>query len=164
MELGDIRTLKKPWVVVMVGAPGSGKSTIAATIAASYGAVVLSADDMRERITGDAGNKTVNHEAWEMVYAEAKLLLARGGCVVLDGTHARRSERKRTVAMCKDWGAAAVVAMCVHTSLRTAVLRNTARSRQVPERAIAMIHAVIQQAPPTQSEGFTAVVYIDNEV
>lgn len=100
-------------LVIVGGAPGTGKSTTARRMATEIGAVVLSSDEVRKELAGipleehraeplDSGRYAP--ESTEAVYDEllqrASQLLSMGESVVLDATwsDASRRERARAVA------------------------------------------------------------------
>lgn len=163
MRLDNLPDLECPWVAMMVGTPGSGKSTIAEQVGALMGVPVYSADKMRESLTGDASDQSVNAAAWEMVYDEAARQLEAGCNVIVDGTHANPEWRKRDAKRYGDMGARAVVAIYVELPLETTHVRNRNRERIVPPAAIERIHNAITTSPPTLAEGFDGVIRINNE-
>lgn len=131
---------------VMVGAPGSGKSTKAKELAAIENAVVIAGDDIREELYGSAdiqGNWVEIHDVIEARVAEAA---GRGQSVILDGTHYRASYRKQAVAMLNSYGYDIVEAVIVQVSLATCLARNFQRSRHVPDYVIEKMHGKLESS------------------
>jgi predicted kinase len=123
---------------VMVGAPGSGKSTFALELAESENALVVSGDDIRAELYGDAnvqGNWVEIHDRIEELVSEAC-----GMDIVLDGTHYRASYRKQAVAMLKSYGYDKIEAVVVNPTVETCLKRNASRLRKVPEHVIRTMH------------------------
>ena len=61
--------MKKPKLIVMVGLPGSGKSTYAKELIKKGRAdIILSSDAIREELTGDESNQTVNDKVFKLLY------------------------------------------------------------------------------------------------
>jgi predicted kinase len=131
---------------VMVGAPGSGKSTQAQKIAELENAFIVSGDRIRYELYGDAciqGNWADIHDRIEVEVADAA---AVGRSVILDGTHYRAGYRKETVAMLRSYGYDNIEAVVVNPSLATCLARNFQRSRNVPDYVIKEMHGKLQSS------------------
>ncbi len=92
--------LPEPWLVMVCGLVGVGKTTIAREIALSLRARYLSTDRVGYRLFGN--NRSYDDEYYRRVYAH---MMARAGQaltkqrhVVLDGTFLRRETRQRFFA------------------------------------------------------------------
>jgi predicted kinase len=130
---------------VMVGAPGSGKSTEAKKIADREHAVIVSGDDIRAELYGSAeiqGNWTEIHDRIE---EEVEKAAALGRPVILDGTHYRAAYRHQAIAMLRSYGYSSVEAVVVNPSLATCLARNfQRRERNVPDYVIKEMHGKLQ--------------------
>lgn len=127
-------------LVLVGGSPGTGKSTLAAGLAAEIGATVLRSDEVRKELVGipatsigspvDAG--PYSPEWTERTYAElldrAGALLHRGESVVLDATWASASHREAARSCAVRGGAEIIELRCV-VALTTARARADARAR-----------------------------------
>lgn len=87
------------------GPPCAGKSTLARTVGARRGWPVLAKDDYKELVfdrlgaRDDAWSRQVSVLAWDLLFREAELLLAAGGCCVLEGNfRAEHGPRLRRLA------------------------------------------------------------------
>ena len=123
---------------VMVGAPGSGKSTFASELAESENAFVISGDDIRAELYGSAdiqGNWVEIQDRIEELVSEAC-----GMPVILDGTHYRASYRKEAIALLKSYGYTKIEAGVVNPTVETCLKRNASRTRKVPEHVIRTMH------------------------
>ncbi|WP_084467207.1 AAA family ATPase [Nocardia arthritidis] len=102
-------------LVLVGGLPGTGKSTVAARLAAATGAVALSSDSVRVglratgSIAGDAGvfaAGAYRPAAKELVYtrmlAEARDLLEHGVSVVLDASWTDADQRARAATVAEE--------------------------------------------------------------
>lgn len=82
------------WVVWLTGVPGSGKSSIARSLARRTGARILSMDEVRKTITP---RPTYSEEERDVAYSAlaymAHLLASGGHPVIVDGTANRRRYR-----------------------------------------------------------------------
>jgi predicted kinase len=84
-----------PALLIMVGAPGSGKSYLGRTLSVALGAELIQTDAVRKELFPEPsytpGEASTVYATCHRRIAEA---LARGECVVFDGTNLR--ERRRT--------------------------------------------------------------------
>src|SRR5688572_29891962 len=112
-----------PSLVVLCGLPGTGKSTVAGTLAGRIGAAYVSSDIVRKQLAGldprtHAG--AADREGLyapgmtERVYAELRRRadehLAAGRAVVVDAMHGFASERAAALAVAAARGVSAVIA------------------------------------------------------
>lgn len=146
---------------VMCGVPGSGKSTYAHNLYKKHNAVVISGDDIRAELYGDAsvqGNWVEIHEAIEEAVSAAS---GDSKVVVLDGTHYRASYRKEAVAMLHSYGYTDISLVVVDRPLDLCLERNAQRSRNVPEHVIRSMYSKLQSSLRNiEQEGFTRVIHV----
>jgi len=151
--------MKDSYAYVMVGAPGSGKSTQAAKLAEIENAVIISGDDIRAELYGSADIQGV----WQEIHDRIEELVAQacGKPVILDGTHYRASYRKEAIALLRSYGYGKVEAVVVDASLATCLARNFQRTRHVPDYVIKSIHEKLQSSLRTiDSEDWDRITYI----
>ena len=60
--------LEKPYLIMMVGLSGSGKTKKAYELATQYNAKVLSSDEFRKNICGDIKDQTQNNKVFELLH------------------------------------------------------------------------------------------------
>jgi predicted kinase len=136
--------MKELTAYVMVGAPGSGKSTYAAKLAEIENARIVSGDDVREELYGSAeiqGNWVEIHDRIEELVSEAC-----GMPVILDGTHYLSSYRKEAINLLKSYGYTKVEAIICNPSLATCLSRNWSRPRNVPDYVVKAMHEKLQKS------------------
>lgn len=145
---------------VMCGAPGSGKSTYVSALKAKYpGAVVISGDDIREELYGDAdvqGDYNRIHDRMVEMLEDSV-----GSTVIMDSTHYRAAYRKSVIALLNSFGYTEIEAIVVNRPLEVCLKQNASRSRFVPEYVIEKMHNSLQASiRGIDNEGFSAVQYV----
>ena len=151
----------------MVGLPGSGKSTwVQRYVRRRPSYRVVSPDDIRKRLYGDAAIQGEWRDIWQSVIQqlrEGRQAIAQGQAsgVIYDATNVRRRHRREFVQMARRYEFAPVVAVWVDTPLATCLVRNRARSRQVPTEVIEKMHRQLTAAPPTQAEALDQVYRVE---
>ena len=162
-SLLSLTELPAPSVIMMAGVPGSGKSYLAEQLGELLDMPVISSDACREELSGDANDQSVSRQAWELVYHKAEMAIHDGTSVIIDGTHKSPEQRRNDIRRYRDFGAHTVAAVHVMTSLHTALTRNAARERVVPDAVIQHMHDMLTQTPPEERDGFDFVVRLYNE-
>jgi len=119
-----------PGVVVLIGAAGAGKSTLAA--AAFAPDEIVSSDELRAAVRGDPADQSVSRVAFGILHRELVRRLAAGRLAVVDATNLTASARAailRRAAIAQ----APVVALVLLPAAQTAQDRNARRpGRAVP--------------------------------
>lgn len=114
--------MDKPLLLLMVGLPGSGKTTFARQLGARYGVIVLTADAIRVAIIDDPQWDATEHRYFfGMLNLVSTLLLASGYSVLHDANHNRLRVRDTKYVEAAQAGAnAAVIYMKLSESVQTA--------------------------------------------
>jgi predicted kinase len=152
-------TMQTPRAYVMVGAPGSGKSTYAAKLAEQENAVVISGDDVRAELYGSADILGNWGEIWERI--DELVSECCGMSVILDGTHCRKDYRNEAIQLLKSYGYEKVDAVVLDSSLATCLARNFQRTRHVPDYVITEMHDNLQRSLKTiMEEDFDLINFV----
>ncbi|MHB9023162.1 MAG: AAA family ATPase [Armatimonadota bacterium] len=155
-------TARPPHLLVLVGIPGSGKSSYASRLQARCpGVCVISPDALRQQLYPGYEDGRVDvrhiddHRIFQRAYAALAEALHAGRDVLFDATSLTRARRGKLLRLGRRAGAI-ITARYFPISLAEAFRRNRLRPRQVPPGAIA--HMAKMLAPPDPSEGFDRVV------
>jgi predicted kinase len=99
-----------PALIIMVGLPGTGKSHLGRALSAALGAELIQTDAVRKEMFPDPrytpGEAATVYTTSHRRIAEA---LARGQCVVFDGTNLRERRRLTLYRLAERAGALAIV-------------------------------------------------------
>ena len=139
--------MNKLTAYVMVGAPGSGKTTYANELADSKNAVIISGDDVRAELYGSADIQGNWSEIWERI--DELVSESCGMSIILDGTHCRKDYRAEAFALLKSYGYERIEAIVMETTLATCLARNFKRDRNVPDYVVKQMHSDLQQSLKT---------------
>ena len=139
-----------PVLYVMVGLPGSGKSTYAKTL----GCPIVSSDAVRAELYGDESIQGSAHEVFNIVHKRINDYLHAGKSCVYDATNLSIKNRNPwpNIPECRK------VAVVVDTPYAQCLERNATRKRKVPENVIARMAKKFQM--PTAEEGFDEVLIV----
>lgn len=147
--------------LMMIGIPGSGKSTVAQELIEDRDDIVyLSSDELREELLNDVNDQSKNGDVFVEMAKRTKEALKDGKHVIYDATNVSRKKRKGLLQQLpKD---VKKVACFVVTDYKDVVRQNGERSRVVPEHVIERMYKSMQV--PIYSEGWDAIrfFYHDN--
>ncbi|MEA2632034.1 MAG: hypothetical protein QOE66_2253 [Chloroflexota bacterium] len=156
-----------PSLVVLIGAAGAGKSTLAARHFAAD--EILSSDRFRAIISGEEANQAATNAAFGRLHRELANRLGAGRLTVVDATSVQASSRRALLARA---AAAGVPAMAIVLDLpdATVLARNAARETRIVDEAVVRRHldrlraSLDGAAPALLREGFAQVVVLRDPV
>jgi predicted kinase len=135
-------------IVLLVGLPGCGKSTYAA----SLGVPVLSSDAIRLLLADDERDQTIHSRVFATLrYILVQRLEIHRPVTFIDATHLTRAERRPYFEIARQHSAE-VEAVFFDVPLDICRERNRNRIRQVPEDILAAMAAKLER--PAYEEGF----------
>lgn len=140
--------------IMMIGLPGSGKSTMAEKIAEQENAVILSSDKIREELYGNEATQGEPEKVFALMHQRTKEALKQGKNVIYDATNVTAKNRRGIMQELKGFDIekeAVIVARPYEDCLKM----NAQRERKVPEEAIERMYKNFQM--PYYFEGFTNI-------
>ena len=151
-----------PFLFVMIGLPGSGKSTFAESIEVEcpegkHKPIIHSSDSLRDELYGDASIQKDNNALFQELHRRIREDLRNGKDVIYDATNIKKKLRRQFLTEMKTVSCYPV-AICVMTPFETCCSNNLKRDRQVPYEAIKRMYMNWQ--PPEYREGFWDILYI----
>jgi predicted kinase len=151
-------SLPEPCLVVLVGAAGSGKTSLAARLFAAD--EVLSSDAYRAAISGVEADQGVTHVAFRLLHRDLDRRLAAGRTTVVDATNVTAFARRSLTRIASRHGVAAV-AIVLDLPGPLVLARNATRQgRIVPEAAVRRHLADLERSLRRDQlavEGFAAI-------
>jgi predicted kinase len=139
-------------LLLLVGAPGSGKSTIREQLVKqSPDVVVISMDDRRKELTGDANDQTLNSEVFAWQQRELYKAMKAKKNVIVDATNTTRKLRKILWDIGRRYGAA-VGAFYWDLPLETLLARNASREKRVPDSVVRRFYNTLESVMPWEAD------------
>ena len=127
--------MKRPTLILLVGVPGSGKTTYAKTITGPHDNTIhLSSDQIRKELWGSEEIQGDNNEVFSLMQSKAIEALNDGLSVVYDATNVTRKDRSYIISLCPKF--IKIEAHVVWAPIETCIRRDAARSRTVGKAVI----------------------------
>jgi len=159
-QLGQLLAPRKgrQRLVLLVGVPGSGKSTVGDGIV-KVGYVRLSYDAVRQRLYGDAEDHGGEGEVGKAFREELRAALTGGASVLVDNTNFLTEMRTHIIDIARACGVEDVHLVVLKVPLPECLKRNRARDRVVPTRTVRYMHYKLSTSEwPTGREGRMTIV------
>jgi predicted kinase len=149
-------------VIISIGIPGAGKTTVIKEFAKQYGYGYISPDDIRIEMLGNIADQSKNKEVAEEVRKRTKGFLDIGESVVVDTVFGNSMGRKDFLDFAKASGAEKVQGVFFDVPVEVAKERNINREdHQVPEPIIEKIAKDFEESKPAIEEGFDGIFTVD---
>lgn len=144
-------------LILLVGIPGSGKTTYAEKYIAEHPDTIhLSSDKIREELWGDEAIQGDNGMVFSFMQSRAIGALHDGKNVVYDATNITRKDRSYIISLCPKF--VQIEAHVIWAPIETCIERDSARERTVGKAVIDKMLKRFQ--PPFYDEGFDEISII----
>ncbi len=151
-------------LILLIGLPGSGKSSLAQQLlAAEPKLVLISTDNIRRHLFGDEAIQGPWFLIWQEVqrqFQQAVVQISQGMAhsAIYDATNAQRRHRREVITLARASGFTHITGLWVDTPVWLCLARNEQRDRQVPEEAIFRMHRQLRDASPNVNEGIDCLI------
>ena len=144
-------------LILLIGIPGSGKTTYAEKYVAKNPNVVhLSSDKIRAELWGNEATQGDNNEVFSLMQSRAIEALNNGLDVVYDATNITRKDRSYIISICPKF--VQIEAYVIWAPIETCIERDAARERTVGK---AVIDKMLKRFQPVYyDEGIDAIKLI----
>ena len=148
-------------LIIGIGIPGSGKTTVLKDFAKKWEYIYICPDDIRAEMTGDPSDQSKNKEVWDEARKRVQDHFQKGDTIVFDATLANQEQRKEFLAFARKNGAEKIEGIFLDIPLELAKERNEGRKRKVPEHVLEKMDESIRNFPPEIEDGLDALFTLD---
>lgn len=142
--------MARPIFIMMVGVPGSGKSTRAKELAVEFEAEIFSSDEIRAELYGDASDQTDHAKVFRLLESRLLDCLKRGKSAIYDATNISSKHRAHFVRTVRSVSDAYCRCEIVATEPAICHGRNLERDRVVPAEVIDRMIKNFQVVTPAE--------------
>ncbi len=151
-------------LILLIGLPGSGKSTLTKQLLAECPQMLLiSTDAIRGQLFGYEAVQGPWLLIWREIEQQFQQAIATANTAIFDATNAQRRHRREVIALARNLGFTHIRGIWVDTPVWLCLARNKRRSRQVPEEIILRMHRQLRDAPPSLEEGLDSLIRLSEK-
>lgn len=154
-------------IILGIGIPGSGKTTVLKKFAEKYDYKYICADDVRSDLGIDhndpliASDNQLTLSIWDKIRKQVTQTLAEGKTVVLDATFASLELRREFIEIAHQNHVEKVQGVFLDTPSKIAWERSEKRDRKVPRHVFDKRLRDLKDNPPQTNDGFDAIFTIN---
>lgn len=144
-------------LIMLVGLPASGKSTLAEKLSKEYDAEIVSSDEIRKELFNDINDQTNNDTVFNVMHERVIKLLNADRSAIYDATNLNRKRRKHLIN--HVFKADQKIVYYINESIGTVLCRDSERERNVGEKIISKMYKNLHI--PVEGEGWDKVIYVN---
>ncbi|HEY0847123.1 MAG TPA: AAA family ATPase [Noviherbaspirillum sp.] len=177
LDFADARaTADAPAILLMHGFSGSGKSTVARKLVASFDAVRLRSDVERKRMHGipasahDAAGSALYHadvtqQTYARLLALSRIVVESGGRVIADATFLRQSQRQPFMELARELGVpfAIVDVQASDATMRARILKRQHAGDDPSDAGLSVLEHQLREHDPLTQDELRHVVTVNTE-
>ena len=155
IDLNKLNFDVRPALIMLVGIPGSGKTTYAKSMAQKLNALHVSSDGIRQELrpNDDWYHPEDNGKVYEIMFKRTLDALARGQTVLYDATNMSRKDRASIIHQCPKY--VKIECHIIWAPIEVCIERDAAREHPVGKEAIDKMLKRFQA--PFYDEGFDSI-------
>ena len=150
--------MNKIKLIMMIGAPASGKSTAAEKLAVKYDAAIISTDRIRAALYGAEHIQGNWQDIEAVLYDRIKNAIKQNKNIILDSTHFKKEYRAKIIKNFAKYSEFS--AYYFNYPFCVIYKRNKERARRVPFNVLSAMYKELKKAPPILGEGFKSITNI----
>jgi len=151
-------------LILLIGLPGGGKSTLAKKLLAECPQMsLISTDAIRGQLFGSQAVQGPWLLIWREIERQFQQAIATANTAIFDATNAQRRHRREVIAFARDLGFTHITGIWADTPVWLCLARNKRRSHQVPEEIILRMHRQLRDAPPSLEEGLDSLIRLSEK-
>ncbi|BAU10807.1 hypothetical protein LEP3755_12990 [Leptolyngbya sp. NIES-3755] len=164
MQSFPTEPLSKVRLILLIGLPGSGKSTFARSLSHTR---IISTDAIRAQLFGEEAIQG----SWLKIWLEVRSQFDQAinaienneiEFAIYDATNAVRKQRRAAISLARKCGFTEIIGVWINPSIEICLERNKLRSRIVPEEVIYRMARRLYGAPPAVDEGLNECIWCDS--
>jgi predicted kinase len=141
---------------ILIGLPGSGKSTVAKELSEEYDALIFSSDTYRKNLLGDENRQDKNELVFTTLYNDLREALSQGRNCIFDATNTSRKSRRGVFNQTSGLDNIEYIAYVMRTSYEECLYWDAQRNRKVGAKDITKFYVGFQF--PQFFEGFSSIL------
>jgi predicted kinase len=146
-------------LIMLIGVPGSGKSSLASVLLAQYPrSQLISTDAIRAQLFGSEEIQGSWLLVWHQIERQFRQAVQQSAVAIYDATNAVGSHRAEVITLARTIGFTSISGIWLDTPIQLCLEQNRRRDRTVPEEVIWQMHSCLLNAPPTLQEGLDRLI------